>query len=79
MGYGRAPVPDGTLPIFSVNTEEEARTLITLTCPTNLNGEHIAPELAREQTLKNLYAFGDRLRRGYALMKKRKEVEDGRD
>lgn len=62
MGYGRTP-PRGTLPVFSVGDDEEARELIVLACPTNLAGEYIAPELAREQTLPNLYAFGDRLAR----------------
>jgi hypothetical protein len=49
------------LPVFTVNNEEEARLLITLACPTNAKGEHIAPELAEEQTLENLSSFGDRL------------------
>ena len=34
-----------------------------LACETNLHGEFIAKELVREQTLENLYAFGDRLAR----------------
>ena len=47
--------------MFTVNDENEARALITLACPRGLNGKHIAPELALEQTLDNLNAFGDRL------------------
>ena len=35
--------------------------LVALACPTNLKGQHIAPELWEEQTLENLYSFGDRL------------------
>lgn len=70
MGYGRGPIPDGTLPVFSVETEQEARDLIVLTCPRNLAGEYVAPELAQEQTLENLDAFGDRLRTGYRLLMK---------
>lgn len=73
MGYGRGPVPRGSLPIFSVDNEEEAQSLIVLTCPTNGRGEYIAPELVIEQTLENLYAFGDRLRKGYALLKARRD------
>lgn len=73
VSYGRGPIPNGTLPIFSVDTEEEAQALIVLTCPTNLHGEYIAPELVRDQTLENLYAFGDRLRAGYALMKSKRK------
>lgn len=49
--------------MFSVGSEEEAKRLITMACPTNLKGEYVAPELAAAQTLENLYAFGERLRR----------------
>lgn len=55
----------GYLPIFSVDTEEEARQLLIATCKRNLEGEFVAPELTQEQTLENLYAFGDRLREIY--------------
>jgi len=53
--------PDGFLPAFSVNTVEEAKRLLIMACPTNIDGDFIAPELAEEQTLERLYAFGDRL------------------
>lgn len=56
----------GFLPIFSVNTDQEALDLLIVACPRNLNGAFIAPELVEEQTLENLYAFGDRLRALYA-------------
>jgi len=49
------------LPVFTVNNEEEAKLLVSLACPTNAQGEHIAPELAEEQTMENLYSFSDRL------------------
>lgn len=49
--------------MFSVGDEKEAQELIVLACPTNFQGEYIADELAHEQTLENLYAFGDRLRK----------------
>lgn len=49
--------------MFSVADEKEARDLIVLACPTNHRGEYYATELAQEQTLDNLYAFGDRLRK----------------
>ena len=58
--FGRT-VEDGFLPVFSVNTEEEARKLLVLGCPTNTAGDFIAVELAEKQTLERLYAFGDRL------------------
>ncbi len=72
--YGRSVEP-GFLPIYSVDTEEEARQLLTLTCQTNLNGEFIAKELIQEQTLGNLYAFGDRLAEGHKMLKQRKKVK----
>lgn len=49
--------------MYSVSDEEEAHDLIVLACPTDAQGDYIAPELAQEQTLDNLYAFGDRLRK----------------
>ena len=47
--------------MFTVDTEEQARALLTLACPLNLEGEYFAEELAHEQTLENLGAFKDRL------------------
>lgn len=63
----------GFLPIFSVDTEQEAIDLLTEVCPRNVEGEFVARELVEEeQTLENLYAFGDRLRDRYARMKERR-------
>lgn len=42
--------------------------LLVMSCPTNLDGEFVAPELAEEQTLENLYAFSDRLHRYHKLL-----------
>lgn len=50
---------------MSVNTEVEARRLLTLACPTNVRGEWVATELVEEQTLERLSAFGDRLEQLY--------------
>lgn len=62
VGHGpKGSRPAGSLPVFSVENEEEAKRLITLACPTNLNGDHFAPELATEQTLENLDSFSGRL------------------
>jgi hypothetical protein len=61
-------MPDGFLLVFSVDTEEEAVRLLTVTCPKNYAGEFVARELAQEQTLENLNAFGDRLEAAYARM-----------
>lgn len=60
MGYG-VTVPDGSLQVFSTDTVSQAQALIVAACSTNLRGEYIAPELAQEQTIDNLNAFGDRL------------------
>lgn len=70
MRYGGI-VEEGFLPAFSVNTEDEARRLLTLACPINIEGAFIARELTHEQTLSNLEVFGDRLALAYAFMKKR--------
>lgn len=70
MRYGRT-VEKGFLPVYSVDTEEEAKSLIVLSCPTNMAGEYIAPELAQEQTLENLDAFSERLDKAHTLMKQK--------
>jgi hypothetical protein len=59
--YGRT-CPEGFLPIFSVETEDEAERLLTAACKRGRDGDFIAPELVHNQTLENLYSFGDRLR-----------------
>ena len=59
-GYGRT-CPEGMLPVFSTRTEEEARKLLVMACPTNAMGEFVARELVMEQTLENLRLFSDRL------------------
>jgi hypothetical protein len=64
VGYGRV-IPNGSLPVFSVGTEAEARRLLVLACPMSVDGDYYAPELAREQTLDNLEAFSDRLDRAH--------------
>jgi hypothetical protein len=62
VGHGpKGSRPAGRLPVFTVNNEEEAEQLLSLACGTNMKGEYIARELAQEQTLENLNAFGDRL------------------
>lgn len=52
---------DGCLPVFSVATEKEARSLLVAACGTNMDGEFVAKELVMDQTLENLRAFSDRL------------------
>lgn len=58
---------------MSVNTEEEARSLLTLACPRNGNGDFVARELIEEQTLENLEKFGSKLEEYYALMMKNRK------
>lgn len=60
MGYGRV-TPEGRLPVFSVETEEEAKMLIVMACPSDSEGNYYARELAQEQTMENLVAFSDRI------------------
>ena len=47
--------------MFTTNNREEAELLVTLACPTNMDGDYYAPELAQEQTIENLHAFSHRL------------------
>jgi hypothetical protein len=47
--------------VFSVDTEDEARRLVVMTCKRDLEGNLFAPELAQDQTLENLEAFSARL------------------
>lgn len=54
-------LPKGFLPVFSVDTEEEARLLVVTTCPRGYDNHYYARELAQEQTLENLATFSDRL------------------
>ena len=60
------------MPVFSVDTEEEAQALLVFTCSTNREGEFVAQELAKEQTLEQLGKFGDRLADAYAVMKRKR-------
>lgn len=71
MRYGRA-VPEGFLPVFSVDTEEEAQKLIILTCPRGNDGAYYARELIVDQTLENLQQFSDKLARVYAMIRARR-------
>lgn len=54
-------MPSGSLPVYSCDTEEQARQLLVASCGTNQRGEFVATELVGEQSLENLAAFSDRL------------------
>lgn len=75
--YGRS-VEKGFLPVYSVDTEEEAEMLLRTACDTNVAGEFVARELTEEQTLDNLYAFGDRLQRVHDMIHARRADAEGR-
>lgn len=67
MRYGRS-VEEGFLPVFAVDTEEEAKSLLVLCCQKQrVNGklEFIAKELLHDQSIENLEGFGERLKRIY--------------
>ena len=69
MRYGRSvPIDAGFLPVFSVDTEEDAESLLILACPRNMDGEFVARELVHEQTLDNLQAFSDKLAQCYQIL-----------
>lgn len=54
--------------MYSVNTEEEAESLIIATCELGYDGQYYSRELMAEQSLPTLYAFGDKLHRVYQKM-----------
>lgn len=67
--FGRS-VEEGFLPVYSVDTEKEAKELVVACCKRDLNHEFISSELEQDQTLENLVAFSDRLHTAYRRMKK---------
>jgi len=56
--------------VYSVDTEDEAKALLIMTCSRNLDGKLFARELAAEQTLENLQLFSAKLDRAHEIMKK---------
>ena len=69
MRYGRGALPEGFLPVFSVDTEEEAKELLIATCSRGVDGRYYSDELAREQSLAVLDQFSDKLARVYPRVK----------
>ena len=67
--FGRIVEP-GFLPVFSVDTEDDARRLLAASCSRNLDGEFVAEELTQNQDLDRLFAFGRRLERMWAIISK---------
>ena len=68
MRYGHN-VEDGFLPVYSVETEQEAEQLIILTCSLGPDGNYYASELIKEQTLENLAKFSNKLAKYHKLLK----------
>ena len=66
MGWGTV-VPNGRLPVYSVDTAEEAQKLAVMVCKRDMAGNLYAPELAEMQTLENLQVFSDRLAQAHAI------------
>ena len=66
--------PKGFLPVYSVDTEEDAKMLVTLACPLGLDNLHYAPELvgtSGDERIRKFVAFGKRLVKIHQMMKKR--------
>ncbi len=63
--------PEGFLPVFSVDTEEEAKSLISLACQLDYEGKPYSRELARKQTFANLAAFSDKLAKAWSYIAKK--------
>lgn len=66
MRYGRGAVPQGFLPVFSTDTEEEARAVIVATCSRNRDGTYYSHDLAREQSIDQLFHLSAKMERVYA-------------
>lgn len=53
---------DGFLPVYSVDTMEEAEKLVVATCSFNSqDGHYYSNELARDQTIETLMHFSDKI------------------
>lgn len=61
--------PEGFLPVYSVDTEEEAKTLVILTTSIGPDGEYYAMNLAAAQTLEELEAFAQQVDRAHEFLK----------
>ncbi len=62
--------PEGFLPVYSVETEEEAKSLIVGACSRGEDGFYYANELAQEQSLGKLSEFSFKLDRVYQHIRK---------
>lgn len=65
MRFGRK-CPDGFLPVFSVRTEAEAKSLCVMACSLGADGHYYSDDMIREHVagtrdLESFAKFGDRL------------------
>lgn len=71
--------PPGFLPAYSVDTEKEARLLVTMTCQMGVDGKHYARELFNHRgepltgdaRIRGFVKFGQRLAAAHERMKER--------
>ncbi len=69
------PLTAGSLPIFSVDTEDEAKTLQVLLCKQGWAGDYILnPHLRTETTRGQAAAWTEAFARAYLAMKKRSKT-----
>lgn len=61
--------PRGFLPIYSVDTMEEAERLVIMACPRGDDGQLYSRELAQQQDLDTLFAFGEKLHKYHERLK----------
>lgn len=69
MDYGRGPIPDGYLPVFSVENEAMAKSLLVAACSLGPDHKYYSRELAASQDIDTLMAFSDKLAKTYELIK----------
>lgn len=54
--------------MFALDTVDQVKELLAVSCPTNQDGEYVAEELVIDQTLDNLAKFSKRLQETWAWM-----------
>jgi len=70
-----AVCPQGFLPVYSTDTKEEAKQIVVLACPTNYDGDYVAPEVAGttgDERISQFVAFGKRLEQIHKMIMEKK-------
>jgi len=73
--------PEGSLPVYSCDTEADAKLLVGMACKMNLAGEHYAPELLddfgqpleSEERMRAFVSFGQRLAKLHQMVLDRRQ------